>query len=146
MSKQAGFSLIEIMVVVVIIGILMAAVATQIGGESYKAQVGQTFTDFNTLSSALERYKLDNFNYPTEEQGLDALVNKPDVDPIPKSWKRGGYIQKQAIDPWGNEYGYALENGRFVLYSLGSDGVEGGEAEKRDIESSKRASDYQLNE
>lgn len=142
-NKQAGFSLIEIMVVVVIIGILMAAVVGAIGGESYKAQVNQAFTDFRTLDTALERYRLDNNRYPTEDQGLKALTEKPTTDPLPKRWKSGGYIKKEALDPWGNNYAYFIEGDRYELISLGRDGLDGGANEDADIDSAKRAEDYQ---
>lgn len=142
-SRQQGFSLIEIMVVVVIIGILMGAVVTSISGESYKAQVNQVFADFSAIGNALKRYELDNGRYPTEEQGLKALVEKPTSEPIPKRWKRGGYIDKEALDPWGNQYVYFVENDRYQLISLGGDGVNGGAGKDADIDSSKRAKDYE---
>lgn len=130
-----GFTLIEIMVVVAIIAILGATVVPLIMDRPNEARVVRAKNDIATLSSALELYKLDNFNYPSTEQGLVALVEEPSGDPEPANWKRGGYIQKLPKDPWGREYIYLSpgENGEYDIISLGNDGVEGGEDFDEDI-------------
>jgi general secretion pathway protein G len=134
---QRGFTLIEIMVVVVIISVLIGLVAPNILGRVDEARVTAAQADIGTLSQALEMYKLDNYRYPTTDQGLDALIKKPAASPQPKKWNPDGYLKKSAIplDPWGNPYQYISpgSNGAFDLYSLGADGQEGGEGYDADI-------------
>jgi len=93
--------------------------------------------DFSNIATALKLYKLDNFNYPTTEQGLGALVEKPTMDPIPRNWKQGGYLERMPEDPWGRPYKYLnppeFGHGDYDLYSLGADGVTGGEDQNADI-------------
>jgi general secretion pathway protein G len=136
-SKQRGFTLIEIMVVVVIIGILIGLVAPNIIGNVDEARVTAAKADISTLVDALERYYMDNSSYPTTDQGLDALVEKPSSPPEPKNWRAQGYIKRKKMlqDPWSNEYRYISPgaSGPFDLYSLGSDGQEGGEGVQADI-------------
>lgn len=134
-TRQTGFTLIEIMVVVAIIAILGAAVVPRIMDNPDKARKVRATNDIGTIAQALEMYKLDNFNYPSTDQGLQALVEKPAGDPEPANWQDGGYIQKLNDDPWGRSYVYVSpgENGPFDLFSLGSDGVEGGEGSGEDI-------------
>ena len=126
---SAGFTLIEIMVVIIILGILAALVVPNIMGRPDEARVTAAQADIRSLSNALDLYKLDNFNYPTTDQGLEALVNKPAGSPEPKNWNQDGYLKKVPKDPWGNEYLYLSPGaqGKFDLYSLGADGREGGE-------------------
>ena len=131
--KQSGFTLIEIMVVMVILGVLIAAVAPNILGNDDKARVTVAKSDLRNLSSALDLYKLDNFAYPSTEQGLDALLNQPSGFPEAKNWKDGGYVKKEPKDPWQNPYQYLNEGGSFSLYSFGADGREGGEGYAADI-------------
>lgn len=134
--SQSGFTLLEIMVVVVIIAIMTAAIAPQILGEADKAKQVRVKSDIIALENALERYKLDNHTYPTTEQGLDALVKKPDSAPEPRNYKDGGYIARLPNDPWDNPYQYVIpgENGhKFDIYSFGGDGAPGGEGEGADI-------------
>ena len=133
-TKQRGFTLIEIMVVVVIIGILASVVVPRIMDNPDKARVAKARNDIQALSSALDIYKLDNYVYPTTDQGLQALVTKPS-SPEPPNWKQGGYIKKQPVDPWGNEYLYLHpgEHGEFDIYSLGADGAPGGTGPNKDI-------------
>ncbi|MCB1663443.1 MAG: type II secretion system major pseudopilin GspG [Pseudomonadales bacterium] len=134
---SAGFTLIEIMVVIIILGILAALVVPNIMGRPDEARVTAAQADIRSLSNALDLYKLDNFNYPTTDQGLEALVNKPAGSPEPKNWNQDGYLKKVPKDPWGNEYLYLSPGaqGKFDLYSLGADGREGGEGVDADITS-----------
>lgn len=134
-QKQSGFTLIEIMVVVVILGILAAIVAPNFLGKTDEARVIKAKQDIRALESALELYKLDNFNYPSTDQGLDALVNQPSGSPEAKNWKDGGYMKRLPKDPWGNEYQYLNPgvNGQIDIYSYGADGEEGGEDFNADV-------------
>ncbi len=132
---QAGFTLIEIMVVVAIIAILGATVVPLIMDRPNEARVVRAKNDIGNYSAALGLYKLDNFNYPSTDQGLEALVEAPSGDPEPANWKSGGYVQKLNKDPWGRDYLYINEDGRFEIISLGNDGVEGGEGFDADISS-----------
>jgi len=139
-GQARGFTLIEIMVVVVIIGILIGLVAPNILGRVDKARVTAAKADIATLEQALEMYRLDNHNYPSTDQGLDALVNKPSGDPEPRNWNPEGYLKKKTVplDPWGRAYQYVSPgpDGRpYDLYSLGADGREGGEGYDADIHS-----------
>jgi len=131
--RQRGFTLIEIMVVVAIIAILGATVVPLIMDRPNEARVVRANNDIATLGAALDLYKLDNFTYPTTDQGLMALVEKPSGDPEPANWKDGGYIKKLPKDPWGREYLYDAENNNFEIVSLGSDGSEGGDGFDADI-------------
>lgn len=132
---QGGFTLIEIMVVVAIIAILGATVVPLIMDRPNEARVVRAKNDIGSYTAALGLYKLDNFNYPSTDQGLEALVTKPSGDPEPGNWKSGGYVQKLNKDPWGRDYLYINEDGRFEIISLGNDGVEGGEDFDADISS-----------
>ncbi|MGH1438926.1 MAG: type II secretion system major pseudopilin GspG [Cellvibrionaceae bacterium] len=134
-QKQKGFSLIEIMVVLVIIGVIVAGVGGKFLGHADQSRVTQVGTDFDTIGKALSIYKLQNFKYPTSEQGLEALVERPSIDPIPRQWQDGGYLDKLPVDPWGNPYVYIVpgENGPYDLYSLGADGRSGGESYDKDL-------------
>ncbi|MGB1221555.1 MAG: type II secretion system major pseudopilin GspG [Alcanivoracaceae bacterium] len=129
--RQRGFTLLEIMVVVIIIGLLAAIVAPNVIGQSDKARVEIARTNMAALGSALDLYKLDNGKYPTTEQGLQALVEAP-TDA--KNWTEP-YIKKEPVDPWQNEYVYISPglDGPYDLYSLGADGQEGGEGVNADI-------------
>ena len=132
---QQGFTLIEIMVVVVILGILASVIAPRIMDNPDKARVSKARHDINALESALDVYRLDNFNYPSTDQGLDALVTKPTTSPEPPNWKQGGYIKRLKKDPWGNDYLYLSpgEHGEIDIYSLGADGAPGGDGINADI-------------
>lgn len=136
-KSAAGFTLIEIMVVVVIIGILIGLVAPNIVGNVDDARITAAKADISTLSDALERYYMDNSRYPTTDQGLEALLVKPTTSPVPKNWRPEGYIKRKKMleDPWGNTYRYISPgtDGPFDLYSLGADGQEGGEGPATDI-------------
>ena len=132
-KAQKGFTLIEIMVVVAIIAILGATVVPLIMDRPNEARVVRAKNDIASFSSALELYKLDNFNYPSTDQGLEALVTKPAGDPEPVNWNRNGYVKRLSKDPWGRDYLYESEDGNFEIVSLGNDGVEGGEDFNADI-------------
>lgn len=134
-TKQRGFTLIEIMVVMVILGLLVAVVAPNILGRGEEARIGVAKTQLRNVSNALDLYKLDNFNYPSTEQGLEALVSEPSGSPAAKNWNKDGYLPSVPVDPWGNEYQYISpgSEGPFDLYSLGPDGKEGGSDEAADI-------------
>lgn len=130
-----GFTLIEIIVVVVIIGLLAAVIAPNIFGEVEKARNKKALSDLRALESALGLYRLDNYSYPTTEQGLQALVTRPSGSPEAKNWRSGGYIKRMPLDPWGNEYQYInpATNGDFDLFSFGADGRVGGEGNNKDL-------------
>ena len=132
--NQRGFTLIEIMVVVIIIGILAAIVAPNVIGRVDDAQITKAKAEISNLEQALKFYRLDNFAYPTSEQGLEALVTKP-ADPNVTNWKAGGYINRVPNDPWGRpyEYLYPGNNGEIDIYTLGADGRPGGEGINADI-------------
>lgn len=137
-SKNRGFTLIEIMVVVVIIGILIGLVAPNVLGRVDKARVTAAKTDIATLDQALEMYRLDNHAYPSTDQGLEALIVKPGGEPEARNWNLEGYLKKKQLpnDPWGHAYQYVSpgQEGRpYDLYSFGADGREGGEAYDADI-------------
>jgi len=134
-QHQGGFSLLEIMVVVVIIGILVAAIAPNLFGETERARLTRVKVDISALEDALERYKMENFTYPTTDQGLEGLVSKSNLPPEPKHFKQGGYVRRLQKDPWGNEYQYISpgQTGAFDLFTLGADGEVGGEGANADI-------------
>lgn len=135
-TKQAGFSLIEIMVVVVIIGLLAAAIGPQVIGALGQAQSTQVQSDFKAIETSLKMYKLDNFVYPTTDQGLEALVSAPESDPAPKNWRKDGYLPELPADPWGNDYLYTSpsDDGKpYEIYTLGADGLRGGVDEYADV-------------
>ncbi|MEM1090621.1 MAG: type II secretion system major pseudopilin GspG [Pseudomonadota bacterium] len=133
--KNRGFTLIEILVVVVIIGILSSVVVLNLGGVTDDARRQAALTDIRTLEQALEIYKLNNTFYPSTQQGLQALVSAPGGYPEPRNYKQGGYLKRLPKDPWGNDYGYANPGSRSAIdiYSLGADGQPGGEGLAADI-------------
>ncbi len=135
-----GFTLIEIMVVIIILGILAMYVAPKLMGRPEEAKQVRARMDIQALETALKLYKLDNGVYPSTEQGLQALVQRPETGVIPKKWRAGGYLEKGKVpkDPWGNDYIYISPGlkGDFDLLSYGADGVPGGENENRDITNS----------
>ena len=130
-----AFTLIEILVVVLIIGILAAIVAPRVIGRTDEARRTRVVAELRNIESALAMYKLDNGTYPTTDQGLEALVQKPTVGSIPPNWKEGGYLPKVPKDPWDNTYVYAYPGtrGEFDLYSLGPDRQPGGEGAGADV-------------
>jgi general secretion pathway protein G len=132
---SSGFTLLEIMVVVVILGILAALVAPNVIRRIDDANVTKVKQDIRALETALNLYRMDNFRYPTTEQGLEALVKQPN-DPNVRNWKPGGYVRSLQKDPWGNTYNYispGTRGGDYDLYSLGADNQQGGEGPDADI-------------
>lgn len=134
-KAQQGFTLIEIMVVMVILGLLVAVVAPNIMGRSDQAKVTVAETQLSNISNALDLYRLDNSRYPSTQQGLDALVRRPNGGPEPRNWNPDGYLKTVPQDPWGMDYQYISPgtNGAYDLYSLGSDGREGGDGDAADL-------------
>jgi len=134
-----GFTLIELMVVIVILGILAGLVVPRIMGRPEEAKQVKAKIQIECLESALKLYKLDNGMYPSTEQGLQALVESPEVGTLPKKWRKGGYLEKGRVpkDPWGNEFVYLSPgvNDDYDIISYGSDGVSGGEDKNMDINS-----------
>lgn len=130
-----GFTLIEILVVVVILGILAALVVPRIMERPDEARVVAARSDIRAIISALKLYRLDNGVYPTTEQGLTALVVRPDTGIVPRNWKQGGYLDRAPKDPWGAEYQYLNPgvNGEIDVFSLGADSAPGGEGINADI-------------
>ncbi|WP_198265615.1 type II secretion system major pseudopilin GspG [sulfur-oxidizing endosymbiont of Gigantopelta aegis] len=135
-KQQSGFTLIEIMIVVVILGILASIVVPNVMESPNEARIVKAKQDIRTLEGALNLYKLDNFNYPSTDQGLDALVNRPSGQPDAKNWKKRGYMKKVPKDPWGNEYLYLSPGtqGEIDIFSYGSDGRKGGVDAAADID------------
>ncbi len=131
-TKQSGFTLLEIIVVVTIIAIMAAYIAPKVAGRTDDARISKAKSDIRVLDSSLELYKLDNFKFPTTEDGLDALTSSPSSA---KNWRKGGYIKRLRKDPWGNDYQYQNpgSHGEIDIFSLGADGAEGGEEDDADI-------------
>ena len=130
-----GFTLLEVMVVVVILGILAVLVVPKIISRPDEARIIAAKQDIASLMQALKLYRLDNQRYPSTEQGLQALVTKPSSSPLPPNWKTGGYVERLARDPWGNPYQYLNPGvrGEIDVFSMGADGVAGGEGNDADI-------------
>jgi general secretion pathway protein G len=138
--SNRGFTLIELMVVIVILGILATFLIPKIMSRPDEARIIKAKNDMKAIESALKLYKLDNGFYPTTEQGLEALIKKPETEPVPQNWKSGGYLDSNSapVDPWGHPYIYRSpgEDGRdYEIISYGADGKEGGEGINADIKS-----------
>jgi general secretion pathway protein G len=134
-SWQGGFTLLEVMVVVVILGILATLVVPKIIGRPDEARVIAAKQDIASVMQSLKLYRLDNQRYPTTEQGLQALVARPAAAPVPLNWKAGGYLERMPKDPWGNLYQYLNPgvHGEIDIFSFGADGAPGGEGNDADI-------------
>ena len=134
-TGSGGFSLVEILVVLVIMGLLISVVAPNVLNRADEARVQKVQADFKAIETALKIYRLDNYVYPTTEQGLQALVEKSTLDPEPRNFKDGGYLQELPLDPWGRAYLYLSpgERSEIDIYSLGADGLSGGEDQNADI-------------
>lgn len=132
---QQGFTLIEMMIVIVIMGILASLIVPKIMGRPDEARVIAAKQDIASVMQALKLYKLDNQRYPTTEQGLQALVSKPSSPPVPPNWKSSAYLDKLPVDPWGNPYQYLFPgvHGELDVFSFGVDGAAGGEGNDADI-------------
>ena len=137
LRNNRGFTLIEIMVVIVILALLAALVAPKLIGRTDDAKIADAKVQIRNIETGLKLYKLDSGVYPTTEQALQALVEKPTVGQIPNNWRTGGYLESKTIpkDPWKNDYYYLSpgEHGDFDLCSYGADGVKGGEGNNADI-------------
>jgi general secretion pathway protein G len=133
--RRSGFTLIEIMVVVVILAILAALIVPKVMSRPDEARVVAAQQDVATILQALKLYRLDNLRYPTTEQGLAALVNRPTIAPLPPNWKAGGYLERLPKDPWGNPYQYLNPGvrGEIDVFSYGADGAPGGEGYDADV-------------
>jgi len=154
-KAQTGFTLIELMIVIVIMGILATLLVPKIMNAPDQAKRTAAKADIKTIESALKLYKIDTGNYPTTEQGLEALIRKPDTPPVPKRWRDGGYLEGDAVpkDPWGNPYYYTASSssgtgslsgssGRdYEIISYGNDGQPGGTGKDADISSADIAKD-----
>lgn len=134
-ARQAGFTLVEMMVVIVILGLLATVVAINVLPNQEKAMKGKARADVSVLEQALEGYRLDNFSFPTTEQGLQALVAPPAGLTQVDRYREGGYVRRLPKDPWGNPYQYRAPgaHGAIDVYSFGADGREGGEGKDADI-------------
>ena len=134
-SRSSGFTLLEIMIVVVILGVLAALVVPKVMSRPDEARQVAAKQDISALLQALKLYRLDNFVYPTSEQGLQALVVKPTSEPVPPNWKGGGYLDRLPKDPWGSTYQYLSPgvHGEVDVFSFGADRESGGEGDGADV-------------
>ena len=136
-ARARGFTLIEIMVVITILGILAALIVPRVVGRTDDARIGAAKQDIASIMQVLKLYRLDNGRYPTTEQGLRALIERPGTEPQPANWKQGGYLERSSVpkDPWGKEYQYLSPGlrGEIDVFSFGRDGQSGGEGVDADI-------------
>ncbi|MBI5665620.1 MAG: type II secretion system major pseudopilin GspG [Nitrospirae bacterium] len=136
-TKNSGFTLIELMVVIVIIGLLATLVAPRLMSRADEAKVTEAKIQIKNLETALRLYKTDNGVYPSTEQGLEALISPPSEGQIPENYRTGGYLEKKSLpsDPWGNRYIYLSpgQQGEYDIITLGADGQEGGSGFDADI-------------
>ena len=132
---SAGFSLVEILVVLVIMGLLISVVAPNMLGQADQARTKKAYADFKAIETALKMYRLDNYVYPSSEQGLEALVSKSALEPVPRQFRDGGYLEELPLDPWDRPYLYLSpgEEKEFDLYTLGADGLRDGEGPNEDL-------------
>lgn len=134
-EKDAGFSLLELMVVVVILSILALVIVPRVIDRPDQARAARAQSDIAAIASAVQLYRLDNFRYPTTEQGLEALRTAPATEPVPANWATGGYVDRLPVDPWGQPYQYLAPgvHGDFDVFTFGADGVAGGTGADADI-------------
>jgi general secretion pathway protein G len=136
-SNQDGFTLIEIMVVILILGLLATIVVQSLRGATDKAKRVKAQADISEIKTGLDRYYLDSGSYPTTDQGLASLVSAPSGGRVPANYESGGYLQSIPRDPWGNAYFYQSDGNSYVLKSFGGDGTEGGDGKNADIDGSQ---------
>jgi general secretion pathway protein G len=136
-QQQAGFTLIEIMVVILILGLLATLVVQSLRGATDKAKRTKAMADIAELKTALDRYYIDNGSYPSSDQGLQALVTPPSQGTQTANYEEGGYIRRIPNDPWNNPYVYQSDGNTYTLKSLGADGAEGGTGKNADIDASQ---------
>ena len=132
-ESEAGLTLIEMMIVLVIIAVVAGLITMNVIGRPDEAKATTTKSNISSISGALKMYRLDNGDYPTTDQGLKALVERPSTPPVPSSWPQGGYLSAPPLDAWGKPYEYQSEGGGFTIKSLGKDGKPGGEGVDADI-------------
>lgn len=134
-KRHSGFTLIEVMIVIVILGVLAALIVPKVMGRPDEARMAAARQDIFTIMQSLKLYKLDNRRYPTTEQGLAALVQKPSQAPVPQNWSAGGYLERLPNDPWGQPYQYLNPglHGEIDVMSFGADGQPGGQGVDADI-------------
>ncbi len=135
LRKRRGFTLVEVLVVVVILGLLAALVVPRVVGRGEEAKRTAAAVQIREIEQALEMYRLDSSMYPTTAQGLEALVAKPSIPPEPRKYREGGYIRKLPVDPWGSPFVYRQpgDHGEYDIFSPGADGEEGGDGAGKDI-------------
>jgi len=134
--RPRGFTLLEVMVVTFILGLLATLVAPRVLGRADDARRTKAIADMKGIEQALNLYRLDSGGFPSTEQGLEALVRKPDRPPVPRAWNPNGYLERVPEDPWGHPYIYICDGGgRFALRSYGADGAEGGDGKFADLDS-----------
>lgn len=128
-TKNSGFTLLEVMVVIVILGILASMVVPNLIGSQDRANLQKAVSDINALETSLSMYKLDNYDYPSTEQGLESLTTETDVEPLPRRFPEGGYVKRLPQDPWGNDYQLLNpgENSKIDIFTMGPDGEAGTE-------------------
>lgn len=134
-TADAGFSLLELMVVVVILSILALVIVPRVIDRPDQARAARAQSDIAAIQAAVNLYRLDNFRYPTTDQGLQALVTRPSTEPAPQNWASGGYMDRVPQDPWGRPYQYLQPgvHGDFDVFTYGADGVPGGTGADADI-------------
>lgn len=134
-ARDAGFSLLELMVVVVILSVLALVIVPRVIDRPDQARAARARADVAAIAGAVNLYRLDNFRYPTTEQGLAALVSRPTTDPVPDNWAANGYLDRLPVDPWGNPYQYLAPgvHGDFDVFTYGADAAPGGENANADI-------------
>lgn len=134
-AADAGFSLLELMVVVVILSVLALVIVPRVIDRPDQARAVRAQSDIAAIASAIKLYRLDNYRYPTTEQGLAALVSKPAADPLPANWAENGYMDRLPVDPWGQPYQYLSPgvHGEFDIFTYGANGVAGGSGADADI-------------
>jgi general secretion pathway protein G len=133
-EHEAGLTLIEMLIVLVIIAVVAGLITANVINRPDEARVTTTKGSISSIEGALKMYRLDNGDYPTTDQGLKALVEKPSIPPVPANWAQGGYLSAAPLDAWGKPYEYKSEGGGFTIRSFGKDGKPGGEGVDADLE------------